>query len=291
MANITRRQFIQRTAIGVAGTWAAGAHSAEKQVLKVKRVKLGASGLRVSKLAFGTGTRGWKSVSDQTRIGTDAFIELATQLYERGINFLDTADIYGSHTYVKAALKKIPRHKVVIMSKIWTQANEWLTPAPVPQTLDRFRKELGTDYIDLVLLHCMTSGDWPTRLQKLRDDLTVAREKGIVKAVGISCHNLDALKTASEDPWVQVILGRINNKGANMDDTPEKVMAVLKKAHDNGKGIIGMKIYGCGLITAAEEREASLKWVVQSGNVDCMTIGVTSLAQGEENIRLLNMYS
>ena len=129
-----------------------------------------------------------------------------------------------------------------------------------------------------------------SRLQQQRDDLTAAVDKGMVKAVGVSCHNLDALKTASQDPWVNVILGRINNKGANMDDTPEKVMPVLKQAHENGKGVLGMKIYGCGLITKAEEREASLKWVVESGNVDSMTIGITSLSQAEENIRLVNLY-
>ena len=282
---------MQRTAAGMAGLLAHRSLAADQQLLKIKPVALGKTGLHVSKLAFGTGTRGWKLVSDQTRIGTDAFVELATQLYDRGITFLDCADIYGSHIFVREVLKKIPRDKVVIMSKIWTQPNEWLTPAPVPQTLDRFRKELGTDYIDIVLLHCMTSGDWPTRLQQQRDDLTAAVDKGMVKAVGVSCHNLDALKTASQDPWVNVILGRINNKGANMDDTPEKVMPVLKQAHENGKGVLGMKIYGCGLITKAEEREASLKWVVESGNVDSMTIGITNLSQAEENIRLVNLYS
>jgi len=258
--------------------------------LTIPRVGLGNTGLRVSKLAFGTGTAGWEGHSDQTKIGPQAFIRLMQQLYERGVNFIDAADIYGSHHLIKEALKTIPREKLVIMSKIWTTPVNWIPSASPAQTLDRFRRELGVDVIDLVLLHCVSDGLWPEKLGAMREELHTAKMNGIVKAVGVSCHHLDALKTAAQDPWTDVMLARINNKGIRMDGRPEEVMPVLQQAHENGKAILGMKIYGCGEIKQEEECESSLRWVLESGNVDSITIGVTTLEQAEQNIRRVNRY-
>ncbi|NLP09036.1 aldo/keto reductase [bacterium] len=283
---MNRRNFIRSSATLLL----ASGCSSQRVQLTVPPVRLGHTGLIVSKLAFGTGTAGWEGHSDQTKIGRQAFIRLMQQLYERGITFIDAADIYGSHHLIKEALKIIPREKVVIMSKIWTTPVDWIPAASPAQTLDRFRRELGVDVIDLVLLHCTSDGQWPETLSAMREELHSAKMKGIVKAVGVSCHHLEALKTAAQDPWTEVMLARINHKGIRMDGRPEEVMPVLQQAHENGKAILGMKIYGCGAIKQEEECEASLRWVIESGNVDSITIGVTTLAHAEQNILRVNRY-
>lgn len=287
MVVMNRRNFMRSSA----ALLLASGCTCRRVRLTVPPVKLGNTGLRVSKLAFGTGTAGWEGHSDQTKIGAQAFLRLMQQLYERGVNFIDAADIYGSHHLIREALKIIPREKLVIMSKIWTTPMDWIPSASPAQTLDRFRRELGVDEIDLVLLHCTSDGQWPTKLSVMREELHTAKMKGIVKAVGVSCHHRDALKAAAQDPWTDVMLARINNKGIRMDGRPEEVMPVLRQAHENGKAVLGMKIYGCGEITLEEECESSLRWVLESGNVDSITIGVTTLEQAEQNIRRVNRYS
>jgi len=293
MKNLSRREFLNRS-IAATAALAGGAsilgnvqasHAVSK---KIGLAKLGKSGVMVSRLAFGTGTHGWKHSSDQTRIGQQAFIDLVQHAYGSGVTFMDAADIYGSHTYLREALKYVPREKLVIMSKIWTSGNDWLKVEDVPTTLDRFRKEMGVEYIDIVLIHCQTQPDWPEKLQKMRDELSEAKQKGMIRTHGVSCHSLPALKAAAASDWVEVLLSRINPAGSHMDDKPEVVMPVLKQAHDSGKGVIGMKIFGEGDLVSEERREASLQYVWGSGNVDAMTIGMISGEQMNDNIRRVN---
>jgi len=290
MRKISRREFIRQSLSGAsaltlgAGLYPIASANAES-VRSFDRVVLGNSGVAVSRLAFGTGTHGWKHKSDQTALGVKGFIDLAQHVYDNGIYFFDVADIYGSHKYLREALKYIPRDKVVIMSKIWTRSNDWLKVEDWQKTLDRFRKEIGTDYLDIVLIHCQIDANWPEQMKALRDTLSEAKEKGVIRTHGVSCHSLDALKTAAETDWVEVVLARINNKGIRMDDKPEKVMPVIKKIHDSGKGVIGMKIFGCGGLVEEEQREASLQYVWGSHNVDAMTIGFESPTQVDDTLR------
>lgn len=164
------------------------------------------------------------------------------------------------------------------------QHGDWYTPEPFQKSIDRFRKELDTDYIDILLLHCMVNTDWPDEYKRYMDAFSEAKEKGIIKKIGLSCHDLGALKVAAENPWVDVMQARINNNGARMDGTPEDVMSVLKKAKKNGKGVIGMKIFGCGKLISDEQRQESLNYVMKSGNVDAMTIGFENTAQIDDAI-------
>lgn len=285
-----RRDFIQKSAIGVAGAvtlvsaFPEITYSQNKTAL-IDKVKLGKTGLSVSRLALGTGTKGWRHESDQTRMGMTRFVNLAKYAYEKGIHFLDTADMYGSHPFVREAFKSIPRDKITLLTKVMTYDQQgWYKAEPFANSLDRFRKELGTDTVDIFLMHCMMNEKWPEQYKKIMDGLSEAKSKGIIKAVGISCHSLEAIKEASKNPWVDVILARINHTGVRMDSTPENVMEALTIAHKNGKGIIGMKVFGCGDLVKEEEREKSLNFVLKSGNVDCMTIGMESTAQIDDTI-------
>jgi len=251
--------------------------------LQIDQIKLGKTGLVIPRLALGTGSHGGNQSSDMTRMGVENWVKIARYAQERGVTFYDAADLYGSHQNVKEILKEVPREKATLLTKIWTRPEKWNQDTP-EKTIDRFRTETGSDYFDILLLHCMTNGKWQEERKPYIEALSVAKQKGIVKTVGLSCHSFDALKIAAEDPWVDVILARINPEGVIMDASPEEVMAVLQKAHDSGKGIIGMKIYGEGRFTEEAQREKSLQYAIGSKNIDCMTIGVTTIEQIDENV-------
>ena len=285
MKPISRRHFIQAGLIGTAAITTGFAHSvyAPSTITQIDRVKLGQTGLMVPRLAMGTGTHGGGQSSDFSRMGIDNWMKLARFAHERGVDFYDAADLYGSHQNVKAILKEVPREKATLLSKIWTRPETWNSDSPV-KTLDRFRKETDSDYFDIMLLHCMTNAKWQEEKKPYIEALSEAKQKGILKSVGVSCHSFEALKLAVQDPWVDVILARINPEGVIMDASAEEVMAVLKQAHDSGKGIIGMKIFGEGKLIEESQREKSLKYVIGSKNVDCMTIGMSSTEQVEDAV-------
>ncbi len=290
MENIGRRKFIKNTAVGVAGTVAAGSGLVNLSFLpstgvQVDKVGLGESGMKVPRLAFGTGSFGYVHTSNQHKLGENKFVELAQHAYDRGVRFLETADMYGTHEFVGKALKKMPREKVTVLSKVMVyQHGDWYTPEPFQKSLDRFRKELDTDYIDILLLHCMVNAEWPDEYKRYMDGFSEAKAKGIIKNIGLSCHDYGALEVAAENPWADVLLARINHGGVRMDGKPVDVMSILKKAKENGKGVIGMKIFGCGQLIEEKQRQQSLEFVMNSGNVDCMTIGFESTEQMDDAI-------
>jgi aryl-alcohol dehydrogenase-like predicted oxidoreductase len=233
-------------------------------------VTLGKTSLKVSRLAMGTGTYGFGHRSDQTdKLGIKGLADLLHAAYDEGINFWDSADQYGTHPHLKEALKHLPREKVVILTK--TKAT---TADEMKSDLERFRKEIGTDYLDIVLLHLMTDPEWPTKKRGAMDALEKAREDGIIRAHGVSCHTLDALEAAAASDWVQVDLARINPAGASMDDDVPVVVKILKKMHSDGKGVIGMKIFGAGRLT--DRVDECLQYVLGLDCVDAFTIGQES---------------
>jgi aryl-alcohol dehydrogenase-like predicted oxidoreductase len=290
MEKLDRRKFIHKSALGVAGTVAAGSGLVNLSFLpatnvEVDKVVLGETGIKVPRLAFGTGSFGYVHTSNQHKLGEKKFVQLAQHAYDRGVRFLETADMYGTHEFVGKALKKMPREEVTVLSKVMVyQHGDWYTPEPFQKSIDRFRKELDTDYIDILLLHCMVNKEWPDEYKRYMDGFSEAKEKGIVKKVGLSCHDLGALKVAAESPWADVVQARINHEGIRMDGSPAEIMDILKTAKDNGKGVVGMKIFGCGKLITEEQRQESLNYVMKSGNVDCMTIGFENTEQMDDAI-------
>jgi predicted aldo/keto reductase-like oxidoreductase len=285
MKQISRRHFLQAGIIGAAAitTGFTSIASVTAVSSNIDKVKLGKTGLLVPRLALGTGTHGGNQSSDMTRMGVENWIKVARYAQERGMTFYDAADLYGSHQNVKEILKYVSREKATLLSKIWTRSEKWNQDTP-SLTIDRFRKETGSEYFDILLLHCMTNNKWQEEKKPYIEALSLAKQKGIIKSVGLSCHSFDALKVAAEDPWVDVILARINPEGVIMDASASEVMAVLQKAHDNGKGIIGMKIFGEGRFTEEAQREKSLQYAIGSKNIDCMTIGMNTIEQVDENV-------
>jgi len=251
-------------------------------------VPLGRSGLLVPRLALGTGTTGWARESDQTRLGQREFVRLLRHGVERGARFIDTADLYGSHAYVKATLTELRREQITLLSKIWFAAGApKMDPTETARPeVERFLKELGTDYLDVVLLHCVTDAAWPERQARMRDELSELKTKGIVRAVGCSCHSYAALRAAAEEPWVDVIFARINpgHKRMDADGTVEQVTETLRRARANGKAVVGMKIYGGGQWQSPEQRRQSLELALGTGLVDALTIGHSSSEQIDDTI-------
>jgi len=274
MSTINRREFLSKS-LATAGAFALSSVGLDLFAAKTKkyptdRITLGPEKVEVSRMAIGTGTSGVGGSSNQTRqLGIDGLSSLLQEGYEKGITFWDSADQYGSHPHLKAALQHVPREDVQILTK--THAS---TEDEMRADLDRFRSELGTDYIDIMLLHCMMSGNWPQQKQGAMEVISRAREDGIIRTHGVSCHTLDALKAAARTPWVQVDLARINPFGRVMDADVPTVVSVLKDMKQSGKGVIGMKLFGAGRLVP--NRDESLEYVLVSDFVDCFTIGLES---------------
>jgi aryl-alcohol dehydrogenase-like predicted oxidoreductase len=236
------------------------------------RVKLGPRKVELSRLAMGTGTNGAGGSSNQTKkLGLGGVADLFKAAYDQGITFWDSADQYGSHPHLKEALKGVPRDKVTILSKTHAQSYD-----EMKKDLDRFRRELGTDYIDILLLHCMMDGNWNQQRRGAMDYITEAQSKGIVRTHGVSCHTIEALKTAANEPWVEVDLMRINPAGVAMDADPATVLGVAREMKVKGKGIIGMKILGAGRLR--NRADECLQYALAQDVIDCFTIGSESRA-------------
>ena len=278
-----RRDFLRKTAT-VGAAWLSAKSSLASTLAfdtplrkfnAHDEVTLGHTGIRTSRLAMGTGTIGFAGRSNQTRLGMSPFSRLLLNGYnENGLRFFDTADSYGSHPYVATAIKQLPRDKVTVLTKTDNR-----DPAGVRTDLDRFRKELGTDYLDIVLIHCVTEGDWTTRYRGVMDVLSEAKHKGIIRAHGVSCHSIEALRAAAASPWVEVDLVRLNPIGSHMDADPDTVIGVIKQMRASGKGIIGMKILGQG--DMRDRPAEAIRYALNSGVLDAFTIGAES--QKEQN--------
>ena len=287
MEKLSRRSFIRTGLAGFAGLTIVEPGSFNVKYtpeITVDKVKLGNSGLHVSRIALGTGSKGGSKASNQTRLGMEQFADLAHHAYDRGIRFFDMADSYGSHQYVGHAIKSMTREKITLLTKIWTYEDGSDRNVPVRESLDRYRQEMGTDYIDIVLMHCLMQGGWSHNRKHYIDGLAKAKQEGIIRAVGVSCHNWDAMVEAVDNPWVDVIMARINPFQSHMDGTPDVVKELLRKAREKGIGVIGMKIFGEGSHVSDSEREQSIQFALTDAHVHCLTLGMESTVQVDDAV-------
>jgi aryl-alcohol dehydrogenase-like predicted oxidoreductase len=282
MFQLSRRDFLGQSAaavgaLAVSSPLASAADSPRKLKSGTDQVVLGRTGIKTSLIGMGTGSVGVRHSSNQVKLGHDKFVKLVRYAFDRGITYFDTADQYGSHIYLRDAFKGLPREKLFIQTK--TRAT---TAEMAKADVERLREELGVDYVDTLLMHCMTRSSWPTDFRPVMDVLSDAKRKGYVRAIGVSCHGMDPLRAAVNCDWVEVDLARINPVGGNkgrMDGTPEQVAECLKAMHEQGKGILGMKILAEGTLKTAEEQLNSLRFVLGLGCVDAMVIGFESPEQ------------
>jgi 1-deoxyxylulose-5-phosphate synthase len=296
MLNVTRRQFLKTSVAG------AGLLLTAPRMLRAAEpaagfpgteiVSLGKTGIKVSRLAQGTGYNGYNHSSEMTRAGKESFDRLLHHGLDRGINFIDMADGYGSQPLVKDVIKGIPRDKLVLLTKLWPRKEKWNTPSGgAREEMQRYLKELDVDKIDICLIHCMMNNQWPTEFERIRDELSDLKEEGVIRAVGVSCHDLGALQVAARHPWVDVVLARVNNKCGKeyvCDGTLEEVTSTLKTARDNGKAVIGMKVFAAGKLTKPEQKDASLKYVFDNKLVDAITVGMLNPEQVDDTLERMS---
>jgi predicted aldo/keto reductase-like oxidoreductase len=293
---ITRREFIERTAAVAGGVvlspLAAQAGQAGGKKTAVDLVPLGKTGLKLSRLGIGCGT---SSGRVQQALGPEGFNSLVRYAYDQGITFIDIARSYRTHDMLREAIKGLPREKLFIQTKMGG------TPEKPFEEIDAYRKTYGVDYIDCLLVHCTITPNWDDQRKRVMDAMQEAKDKKIILSHGVSCHSLPALQRAVELDWVDVHLVRVNPQGALMDTVDTKswnaesnashvgpVMEQVKRMHEKGRGVIGMKIIGEGRFTKPEEREKSIRFAMQSGLIDSVTIGFKSPAEIDEAIQRIN---
>jgi len=281
-----RREFLIRSATFAGAAWLSSKSLLSRvapEPLSTKfsasdTVTLGSTGIKTSRLAMGTGTVGSGHHSHQTALGIKGLSDLLLNGYDHGLRFFDAADSYGSHPHVTEALKHLPRDRVTVLTKSWSR-----DAVGMRADLDRFRRELGTDYLDVCLMHCVNEGDWTDRFKGAMDVLSEAKQKGTIRAHGCSCHSIDALRAAAKSPWVEIDLARINPIGAYMDADPSTVVAVLREMKAAGKAVVGMKILGQGELR--HRQDEAIQYALSLGLLDAFTIGAESKAEQEDLIR------
>ena len=282
-----RRDFLHRSSRAAAGALLAS-HSVARRLAAIPplsqkfaatdTVTLGNTAIKTSRLAMGTGTVGAGKHSHQTALGMNGLPRLLLNGYDNGLRFFDAADSYGSHPHVAEALKHVDRSKVTVLTKSWAR-----DPNEMRADLDRFRRELGIEQIDIVLMHCLTEADWTTRYRSVMDILEEAKHKKVIRAHGCSCHSIEALRAAANSAWVEVDLARVNPVGAHMDADPDTVVSVLREMKAAGKAVLGMKILGQGALR--DRRDEALRFALGLNVLDAFTIGAESISEQNDLTR------
>jgi 1-deoxyxylulose-5-phosphate synthase len=289
MFKATRRDFLKTMAAGAAGLTLSA--KASKR-LATDWVTLGNSGVKVTRLALGTGTFAGRV---QRELGQEQFTTLVRHAYDSGIRFFETAEAYtGMPEMLATALKGVPRDSYKLMTKFrWNRGTD--NPAA---RIDGYRRVLNSEYFDIMLIHCVRAPGWAEELKPLRDALNEAKDKKIILSHGASCHGLDAINSFPGNKWLDIALCRINHNGTRMD-TPKRtdtndigdvaqVTARVKQIRKQGTGLIGMKLIGEGQFTRPEDRDAAVRYAFNVGGVDAVTIGYKNTAEIDEAIERIN---
>lgn len=290
---INRRQFLQTSAVAVAGTaLLPQAFAAATKRTATDQVTLGNTGIKLSRIGIGTGSN---NGHDQSSKGKDAFINMIHHGFDSGITYIDTAERYATFSWIGDAIKGLPREKLFIQSKLPGQ------PEDVLAAIDHHRKTFNTDYVDSLLIHCMTDETWTDGYKRIMDGFNEAKEKKWIRVKGVSCHTLGALTSAVKSDWTETHLVRVNPMGRYMDTpTPKEVwnrnlavevdpvMEQIKSMHAKGHGVIGMKIFGNGDFKDPADREKSLRFAMSKPEINAIVIGLTTPAQIDEAIQKLN---
>ena len=290
MAHFTRRDFL-KTGLA-AGTLAVsgGLPLSARRGSATDMVTLGRSGMKVTRLAFGTGSFSGKV---QRELGQDGFTRLVRHAYDSGIRFFETAESYGEmHKMLGIALKGIPRDTYQIMSKVTTR--DGVDPQ---QKFDELRRLANTEYFDIMLLHWQHTATWPTDTARWQDAILEVQSRKVVLCPGASVHGLPALRRVPENDWLEVAMIRVNHTGKSMDaedyatqglgNVPE-VVTHVKEVRKKGTGVIAMKLAGEGTF-GREDRQKAMRFAFRNAGVDCVTVGYKSPAEIDEAIENLNL--
>jgi len=291
MATYSRRDFLKTGLAAAAFAGAGGFPLLAARQTATDWVTLGKSDVKVTRLAFGTGTMGGKV---QRELGQEQFTRLVRHAYDSGIRFFETAESYHEmHRMLGVALDGIPRDSYRLMSKVTTR--DGVDPM---QKIDELRKLARTEYFDVMLLHWQHEATWPQDSMRWQDGIMEAQAKQAVVAHGASVHGLPALRQVPGYNWLQVAMIRMNHKGTRMDaedyDTEglgnvSEVVAHVKQTRKANMGVISMKLVGEGNFTTREDRQAAMRYAFNNAGVDCVTVGYKNTAEIDEAIENVNL--
>jgi 1-deoxyxylulose-5-phosphate synthase len=292
MSTYSRRDFLKTsiaagTVASVAGTLPL--HAAGRTATDT--VTLGKSGIKVSRLAFGTGSNNGQV---QAALGQAEFSRLVAYAHERGIRFFETAEAYMTPAMLGEALKPYPRESYVLMSKVTT--DEGVDPK---ERFDEMRRISNTEYFDIMLLHWQHTADWVSESARWQDGILEEQQRKAIRSRGASVHGLPALRQMPGNKWLEVAMIRMNHKGTRMDgptwadnnnpDSVSEVVSHVKQVKQDGMGVISMKLVGNGTFTQHSDRQAALRFAFQNAGVDCVTIGFKTTREIDEAIDNLNL--
>lgn len=281
MNEFNRRDFLSMTA-AAALTGCCNVNAATQKFSAYDQVTLGTTGITTSRLGFGTGVHSGMRKSELLKRGYDYAVRLVRTAYERGVRFFDLADSYGSHQFVRDALAPFKRETFTLSTKYW-----WMRGGipeadkqPIIPSVERFLKEMNTDCIDLVQLHCVSSVNWEQELATHIADLETLKRQGKIRAHGITTHSLKAMQSAVKSKWCDAIHIRINPFGRYMDGSVEANLATAQELKARNKGIIAMKVLGQGTLSAEPDKiNESLRMAITQAHADVLTIGFLDIHQ------------
>ncbi|MFY9855994.1 MAG: aldo/keto reductase [Terracidiphilus sp.] len=290
MNRYSRRDFLKTSiaagtlaSVGVLPLEAAGRTATGKVIL-------GKSGIQVTRLAFGTGSRNGYV---QAALGQREFSNLIHYAYDRGIRFFETAEAYATPAMLGEALKPFPRDSYVLMSKVTTD------PGVNPlQRFDEMRRVSNTEYFDIMLLHWQHTGDWVAKTASWQEGMLEAQAKKMILSHGASVHGLPALRQVPGNKFLQIAMIRMNHNGTSMDTlvaddgnrgNVAEVVEHVKQVKKEGMGVVSMKLCGDGTFIHHEDRVAAMRFAMQNAGVDCVTVGFKNNQEVDEAIDNLNL--
>ena len=291
--SLNRRQFIQQTAVAAGAAWLAPtlrvAAATTPKRTAIDQVTLGKTGLKLSRLGFGAGSN---SGNVQKSLGRETFNKLIHYAYDQGITYIDCAQSYATFEWIAGAIKGLPREKLFLQSKIGGQ------PQDILAAIDHHRKVYDSDYVDSLLVHCMIKDGWTDQFKRIMDGFDEAKSRKWIRAKGVSCHSLPALRTATASDWTDVHLVRVNPQAVWIDGPAEDwnksgtditpVLEQIKIMHAKGHGVIGMKLVGNGEFIKAEDREKAARFAMAQKEIDAVVIGFKSTQEVDEGLERIN---
>jgi aryl-alcohol dehydrogenase-like predicted oxidoreductase len=290
MSPFSRREFLKSSlAVGtLTSVGTLSLHAASRTATDI--VTLGKSGMKVTRLAFGTGSANGHV---QAELGQQEFTRLIHYAYDRGIRFFETAEAYATPAMLGEALKGLPRESYQLMTKVTTDEG-----ADPRKRFDEMRRTSQTEYFDIMLLHWQRAPDWTARTGRWQDGILEAQSKKIIRTRGASVHGLPALRLMPGNQWLEVAMIRMNHNGTRMDGPiPDdgnrgnvtEVVEHVKQVKRDGMGVISMKLVGDGTFTRNEDRQAAMRFAFNNAGVDCVTVGFKNTREIDEAIDNLNI--
>lgn len=287
---ISRRTFLKTTAAAgaIAGMGSLPLHAERETASSL--VTLGKSGVKVTRLAFGTGSNNGHV---QSSLGQKEFSRLVAYAYERGVRFFETSESYTTPAMLGEALKPFPRDSYQLMSKVTTSDE-----GDPLKKLDELRRTSQTDYFDIMLLHCQETRTWPSDTGRWQDAILEAQHRETIRTHGASVHGLPALRQVAATKWLDIAMIRVNHKGTKMDnenddwDAPGNVSEVVthvQQARAEGMGVISMKLVGEGAFASRDDRQKAMRFAFRNAGIDCATVGYKNTAEIDEAIDNVNL--